>query len=60
MKKVKKKPGRPKRNNGHSARLPSVRITKDELAAYKRAAQHEGKTFADWVRAALKRALSRF
>jgi uncharacterized protein (DUF1778 family) len=59
MKKVKKKPGRPALGNGHSARLPSVRITKDELEAYKRAAQHEGKTIADWVRSALKRALAR-
>jgi len=56
---IKKKPGRPPRTNGHSARLPSVRISKDELAEYKQAAEREGVAFGAWVRSVLNRAIGR-
>jgi predicted DNA binding CopG/RHH family protein len=46
----KKKPGRPKLENGHKARLPSVRITQEQLANYRAAASKKGLTFADWIR----------
>jgi maleate cis-trans isomerase len=52
----KKKPGRPKVDNGHSARLPSVRVTQEQLARYQAAAERAGRTFADWIRAVLDRA----
>lgn len=58
MKKAKKKPGRPKIGDGHYARLPSVRISREDLAAYTEAAQQQGKTFAQWVRDALQAALN--
>jgi hypothetical protein len=60
MKKAKKKRGRPVIENGNKARLPSVRITHEELAAYTKAAEDAGKSFAQWVRDALQAALKRY
>jgi hypothetical protein len=52
----KRKPGRPKIDNGHSARLPSVRLSREQLDSYQRAAAKAGQSFADWLRRVLDRA----
>ena len=52
----KKKAGRPRVENGHSARLPGVRITKDQQRAYREAAEAAGVGFGEWVRRVLDKA----
>jgi len=54
-----KKRGRPvgtKSNNPRSTQLPVVRVTPNELSAYKAASEHENKTFSAWVRDKLDKA----
>ncbi len=54
MKKKQSKPmGRPKIDNPADQRLPVVRVTKDKLEAYKRAAEASGVNFSQWVRDSL-------
>ena len=50
--------GRPPAEDPINARF-EVRTTADRLKAYKAKAKAEGKTFSQWVRAALDRALKR-
>jgi hypothetical protein len=52
----KKKPGRPRLENGHSARLPSIRVTKAQQRAYREAAEAAGVGFGEWVRRVLDKA----
>lgn len=48
--------GRPPVDNPINARF-EVRTTEDKLDAYKDKAESEGKSFSEWVRAALDKAL---
>lgn len=58
MKKKQAKPmGRPKIDDPADQRLPVVRVTKDKLDAYKRAAETSGSNFSQWVRGTLDKAL---
>lgn len=54
----KKRGGQPK-DNPASAKLGPFRVTPDKLQAYKNKAEEEEKSFSDWVRCALDRALKR-
>ena len=56
--KPKKKRGGQPKDNPANARF-EVRTTADKLEAYKNKAEKEGKSFSDWVRDALDRALKR-
>lgn len=52
----KKKRGRPLGStveNTANKQLPRVRVTEDQLKAYKAASEREGKTFSAWVRGKL-------
>jgi len=49
----KRKRGRPKGyrvENPHDKTLPKVRVTGDQLKAYKKASVRENQTFSAWVR----------
>jgi len=59
MKKQPAKPkGRPKIDNPADQRLPVVRVTKDQLKAYRCASEASGGNFSAWVRRALDKAAS--
>ena len=48
--------GRPRLENGKKERLPSIRVTKEQLKAYQAAAKAAGVGIGEWVRRALDRA----
>ena len=52
MEQDKKKPvmGRPKLEKTIDQRLPRIRVTQEQLDAYKKASKREGKTLSEWVR----------
>ena len=55
----KAKRGRPSVENGATERLPSVRVTSDQLTAYKQAAELEAMPVASWVKSQLDAASKR-
>lgn len=54
-----KKMGRPPVENPATERLPMVRVTPEKLQSYREKAKQEGKSFSEWVRCALDKALKR-
>ncbi len=51
-----KKRGRPIVGDKQDKRLPDVRVSENQLSAYKRASERENKTFSGWVRDVLDKA----
>ncbi len=45
--------GRPKIANPADKQLPRIRVTEDQLKAYKAASKRSGKNLSEWVRSAL-------
>lgn len=58
-KQAKKKRGGQPKDNPANAKLGPFRVTPDKLQEYKDKAQQEEKSFSEWVREALDRALRR-
>ena len=48
--------GRPKSDNPATEKLPMIRVTGDQLKAYKTASKLSGMTFSAWVRENLDKA----
>ena len=48
--------GRPKSDNPATEKLPMIRVTGDQLKAYKAASERQGLTFSAWVRESLDKA----
>ena len=58
----KKKRGRPagyRAKNPATETLPKVRVTPDQLASYRDAAEASGQTVSAWVRGALEKEINR-
>ena len=51
--------GRPPIENPATEKLPMVRVTPEKLQGYKDKAKQEEKSFSEWVRCALDKALKR-
>ncbi len=51
--------GRPPVDKPANKSLAGVRVTEEQLKAYKQKAKGEGKTFSEWVREVLDNALKR-
>jgi len=59
---TKKKRGRPRgsvSDNPASVTIPRVRVTPEQLAAYKQSADQSGKTFSVWIRDVLDKAVGK-
>ncbi len=51
--------GRPTKNNGAKQVLPPIRITEEQRARYKQAAQAEGKCLSAWIKSLADREADR-